>query len=196
MKCLSVVILALVVIAAESKVLPASNVESQQTETQPLQLSDQIREAQNQIASLGAQLQDLLHLPNQEEIANTIKEQSSNLANSIQSFMKNVTDEIKTKTPELENLWENVKTKLADIPSNLNVNPETTEQVNQLQAKFQEGLQTLVNESENVAKALNKNSEKMQDSISKFTKQALDIVAQASQNFNNQLQQSSSTAQP
>lgn len=94
MKCLSVVILALVVIAAESKVLPASNVESQQTETQPLQLSDQIREAQNQIASLGAQLQDLLHLPNQEEIANTIKEQSSNLANSIQSFMKNVTDEV------------------------------------------------------------------------------------------------------
>jgi len=42
-----------------------------------------------------------------------------------------------------------MRNKLSETFDNLNVNPETTEQVNQLRAKFQEGVQTLVTESEN-----------------------------------------------
>ncbi|XP_011686217.1 PREDICTED: uncharacterized protein LOC105448965 [Wasmannia auropunctata] len=195
MRCLPVVILAVLLVAVEGKVVPASDVENQQTGTQPLQLSDHIKEAQNVINNLGAQLQQQLNLPNQEEFLNTIKEQSSNLANNVQAYLKNMSDEIKAKSPELENLWTNMKNKLSETFDNLNVNPETTEQVNQLRTKFQEGVQTLVTESENAAKTISENSSKVQEGIAKFTKQAIDIAVQASQNLNNQLQQAT-TPQP
>ncbi|XP_071572312.1 apolipophorin-III-like protein [Temnothorax nylanderi] len=189
MRCLPAVILAVLLVATEGKVVPASDVESQQTGTQPLQLSDHIKEAQAVINNLGAQLQQQLNLPNQEELINTMKEQSTNLVNNVQAYLKNVSDEIKAKSPELENLWTNMKSKLSETFDNLNVNSETTEQVNQLGAKFQEGVQTLVTESENVAKTINENSSKVQEGIAKLTKQAIDIALQASQNLNHQLQQ-------
>ncbi|XP_012525596.1 uncharacterized protein LOC105830660 [Monomorium pharaonis] len=190
MRCLLAIILTVLLVAAEGKVVPTSDVENQQTGTQqPLQLSDHIKEAQNVINNLSAQLQQQLNLPNQEDFLNTIKEQSTNLANNVQAYLKNVTDEIKAKSPELENLWTSMKNKLSETFDNLNVNPETTEQVNQLRVKFQEGVQTLVTESENAAKAISENSSKVQEGIAKFTKQAVDIAVQASQNLNQQLQQ-------
>ena len=88
-----------------------------------------------------------------------------------------------------------MKNKLSETFNNLNVNPETTEQMNQLSAKFQEGVQTLVSESENTAKTISENSSKVQEGIAKFTKQAIDIAVQASQSLSNQLQQAT-TPQP
>lgn len=73
--------------------MPASDVESQQTGTQPLQLPD-IQEAQTLINNLGARLQQQLNLPNQEEFLNTMKEQSSNLVNNVQAYLKNMSDEV------------------------------------------------------------------------------------------------------
>lgn len=95
----------------------------------------------------------------------------------------------------MENLWANVKTRLSDVVDRLNVNPETTEQVNQLRTTFQEGIQTLVTESENAAKSITENSSKVQEGIAKITKQAIDIAVEASQNLKNQLQQAT-TAHP
>jgi len=89
----------------------------------------------------------------------------------------------------LETLWTNVKTRLSDVVDKLNVNPETTEQVNQLRTTFQEGIQTLVTESENAAKNISENSAKVQEGIAKITKQAIDIAVQASENLKTQLQQ-------
>lgn len=103
--------------------------------------------------------------------------------------------QIKTKSPELESLWTSMKNKLSETFDNLNVNSETTEQMNQLRAKFQEGVHTLVTESENAAKTISENSSKVQEGIAKFTKQAIDIAVQASQNLNQQLTQST-TPQP
>lgn len=95
----------------------------------------------------------------------------------------------------MENLWTNLKTKLSEAVDKLNVNPETTEQINQLGAKFQEGVQTILTESENTAKTISENSAKVQEGIAKLTKQAIDIALQATQNLNNQLQQAT-TPQP
>lgn len=103
--------------------------------------------------------------------------------------------QIKAKSPELENVWTNMNKTLSETFSNLNVNPETTEQLSQLRTNFQEGVQTLVSESENVLKTFNDNSSKVQEGIAKFTKQAIDMAVQASQNLNNQLQQAT-TPQP
>jgi len=77
----------------ESKAVPGED-DTQQTGTQPLQLSDHIREAQNLINNLGAQIQQQLNFPNQEELANTFKEQSTNLANNVQEYIKNITEEV------------------------------------------------------------------------------------------------------
>ncbi|XP_011172161.1 uncharacterized protein LOC105204680 isoform X1 [Solenopsis invicta] len=193
MRCLFAIILAatILLVAAEGKAVPT---EGEQSGTQP-QLSDYIRDAQTAISSLGTQIQEHLNLPNQEELANTFKEQSTNFANNVQAYLQNITDEVKAKSPELEDFWTNMKTKLSEAVDNLHINPETTEQVNQLRAKFQEGVQTLVTESENAAKTISENSGKVQESIAKITKQAIDIAVKASQNLNQQLQQAT-TPQP
>lgn len=102
--------------------------------------------------------------------------------------------QIKAKSPELENIWINMKNKLSETFDNMNVNSETTEQMNQLRAKFQEGVQTLVKESENTAKTISENSSKVQEDLGKFMKQAIDIAVQAAQNMNNQLQQATTSA--
>ncbi|KAL6420138.1 hypothetical protein ACFW04_014084 [Cataglyphis niger] len=195
MKCSVSLILALVLIAAEGKVVPASDVENQQTGTQMLgmDLADTIREAQNVITNLGTQIQE--HLPNQDQLLNTLKEHSTGLVNNINEYLKNATEEVKAKSPELENLWTNLKTKLSEAVDKLNINTETTEQMNQLGAKFQEGVQTILTESENTAKTISENSAKVQEGIAKLTKQAIDIAVQATQNLNNQLQQAT-TPQP
>lgn len=82
-----------------------------------------------------------------------------------------------------------MKTKLTETIDNLNINPETTEQVNQLRTKFQDGVQTFMTESENVAKTVTENSSKVQEDIAKLIKQGIDIAVEASQNLNNRLQQ-------
>ncbi|XP_070171971.1 apolipophorin-III-like protein [Polyergus mexicanus] len=194
MKCLVPFILALVLIAAEAKVVPASDVENQQTSAQTFEASiaDRIKEAQNVISNLGAQIQE--HLPNHDELLNTFKEHSTGLVNNINEYIKNVTEEVKAKSPELENLWTNLKTKLSEAVDKLNVNQETTDQMNQLGVKFQEGVQAILTESENSAKTISENSAKVQEGIAKLTKQAIDIAVQASQSLNNQLQQA--TPQP
>jgi len=92
MKCLLPVILAILLVVTEGKVVPASDIENQQTGTQPLQLSDRIKEAQNVINNLTAQLQ--LNLTDQKEFFDTIKEQSSNLVNNVQAYLKNASDEV------------------------------------------------------------------------------------------------------
>jgi hypothetical protein len=96
MKHFLAIILGVVFIAVfiESKAVPNGEDNTQQSGTQPLQLSDHIREAQNLINNLGAQLQQQLNLPNQEELANTFKEQSTNLANNVQEYIRNVTEEV------------------------------------------------------------------------------------------------------
>lgn len=81
-----------------------------------------------------------------------------------------------------------------DMVNKIATDTQTTEQVNQLRAKFDEGVQTLVNESQNAAKTISNNSEKVQEDIAKFTKQAVDIAVQASQNLSNQLQHAAHTA--
>ncbi|XP_029659204.1 uncharacterized protein LOC115233099 [Formica exsecta] len=194
MKCFVPFILALVLIAAEGKVVPASDVENQQTGTQTFEasLADSFREAQNTINTLGAKVQELL--PNHDEFLNTFKEHSTSLANNVNEYIKNMTEEVKAKSPELENLWTNLKTKLSEAVDKLNVNQETTDQINQLGTKFQEGVQAILTESENSAKTISENSAKVQEGIAKLTKQAIDIAVQASQNLNNQLKQA--TPQP
>lgn len=82
-----------------------------------------------------------------------------------------------------------MQTKLSEMANNLNTNPETTEQLNQLKEKFTQGLHTIMSESENVAKNINENSAKVQEGIAELTKQAVDLAVQASQNLNNQLKQ-------
>lgn len=99
-----------------------------------------------------------------------------------------------SKNPELENILTNLKNKMTEAVDKMTVNPETTEQMNQLRARFQEGVQTVMTESENVAKSISSNSEKLQQDITKFTKDAIDMAVQASQNLNNQLQQAATQA--
>ncbi|KAM0736041.1 hypothetical protein ACS0PU_010002 [Formica fusca] len=98
MKCFVPFILALVLIAAEGKVVPASDVENQQTGTQTFEasLADSFREAQNTINTLGAKVQELL--PNHDEFLNTFKEHSTSLANNVNEYIKNMTEEYQRAT--------------------------------------------------------------------------------------------------
>ncbi|CAK9804954.1 hypothetical protein ANTQUA_LOCUS4309 [Anthophora quadrimaculata] len=187
MKTILAIILA-VAFVCEAKVAPSTTANSQ---TSPeTQLTELISQAQTNINNLAKQIQEQWNIPDQETIVKTVKEQSTNLVNNIQNYMQNITEEVKTKTPELEHLWNDVKTKLTKVVDDINSGiPNAQQQVAELQAKFQQGVQTVLKESDTAAKSLSQHSGKVQEDLAKFTKQAVDIVVQATQNLNTHLQQ-------
>ncbi|XP_046824241.1 uncharacterized protein LOC124426524 [Vespa crabro] len=195
MKIAYLIVLTVFLVYIEAKVVPSSNVEAQQTSNQPLQLSELISQAQANINTLAVQLQEKLNLPDQETLIKNVKEQSTSFVNNLQEFVKNVTEQVNEKTPELERLWTDVKGKLNKVVEDINAQiPNAGEQLNQLQTKLQEGLQIVVQESDKTVKAVSKNSEKVQEDIAKFTKQAVELAVQTTQNLNSQLQQTAKTS--
>ncbi|XP_043496308.1 uncharacterized protein LOC122520281 [Polistes fuscatus] len=194
MKSTFLIVLTVILAYTEAKAVSSENVETQQTSNQPLQLSELISQAQASINSLTAELQDKMNLPDQQTVVNTVKEQSTNFVNSLQELMKNVTEQVKEKSPELERLWTDVKGRLSKVVDDINAQiPDAREQVNQLQAKLQEGLQTVVQESDKTVKAVSQNSQKVQEEIGKLTKQAVELAVETTQNLNNQLKQAAKT---
>ncbi|XP_043605034.1 uncharacterized protein LOC122577658 [Bombus pyrosoma] len=186
MKTIFTIILA-VALVSEAKVAPSSTTNSQGSTE--VQLTELINQAQTNINNLAKQIQEQWNIPDQETIVKTVKEQSTNFITNIQSYMKNITEEVKTKTPELERLWDGVKVKLNKVVEDINSGiPNAQQQVNELQTKFQEGVQTVLKESDKAAKSLGQHSGKIQEDLAKFTKQAVDIAVEATQNLNNQLQ--------
>ncbi|XP_015593150.1 uncharacterized protein LOC107266793 [Cephus cinctus] len=162
---------------------------------QPVQLSDLIAQAQSNINNLGTQIQQQLQLIDQETIVNTIKNQSSTLASNVQSYVNQVSEDVKSKSPEIEKLWADIKGKLSKAVNDINAQlPDGQQQAAELQAKFNAGIQTIVQESDKVAKSISQNSSKVREEVANFTKQAVDIAVQATQNLNNQLQQAAKSS--
>ncbi|XP_068971501.1 apolipophorin-3-like [Bombus flavifrons] len=186
MKTIFTIIFAIALVS-EAKVAPSSTTNSQGSPE--IQLTELINQAQTNINNLAKQIQEQWNIPDQETMVKTVKEQSTNFITNIQSYMKNITEEVKTKTPELERLWDGVKVKLNKVVEDINSGiPNAQQQVNELQTKFQEGVQTVLKESDKAAKSLGQHSGKIQEDLAKFTKQAVDIAVEATQNLNNQLQ--------
>ncbi|XP_033212207.1 uncharacterized protein LOC117169809 [Belonocnema kinseyi] len=95
---------------------------------------------------------------------------------------------IKAKSPEIEKLWEEVKTRLTKVADDINNQiPNAKEQAATLQAKLQDGIKVVVEESQKASKAFNENSGKVQEDIAKFTKQAVDLAVQTTQSLSDQL---------
>lgn len=186
MKIILTIIFSIILIS-EAKVAPTSTTNSQGTPD--VQLSELISQTQANINNLAKQIQEQWNIPDQDTIVKTVKDQSANFVNNIQDYIKNVTEEVKTKTPELERSWNDVKTMLNKVVDDISSGiPNAQQQVAELQSKFQQGVQTLLKESDKAAKSLSQHSGKIQEDLAKFTKQAVDIAVQATQNLNNQLQ--------
>lgn len=74
--------------------------------------------------------------------------------------------------------------------------PNAQEQASQLGTKLTNGLNLLVEESNKAAKEISKNSEKVQEDLAKFTKQAVEIAVKTTQNLDTQLRQLAVTEAP
>lgn len=112
MKTILTIIFSIILIS-EAKVAPTSTTNSQGTPD--VQLSELISQAQANINNLAKQIQEQWNIPDQDTIVKTVKDQSANFVNNIQDYIKNVTEEVKTKTPELERSWNDVKTMLSMV---------------------------------------------------------------------------------
>lgn len=193
MKSILAIALALaVVVATEAKAVDTT---ASNTDTQPSvvnQLSDLITQAQTNINDFAKQIQEKLNLPDQETLLKNVKEQTNDFANNFDAYLKNVTAEVQSKSPELESVWNDVKGKIAkglEVVTSGNTN----QQLADLEAKFKQGVQVVLTESDNTAKNLSQHSTKIQEEIAKFTKQAVDLTVEATQNLNNLLQQAATT---
>lgn len=87
MKCLIPFILAVVLVAAESKVVPATD-DTQESST----VNNPFKEVQDIFSNLRTQVEQ--QLPNRDEFINTFKQHSTNLVNNINEYVKNMTDEV------------------------------------------------------------------------------------------------------
>ncbi|KAG7199987.1 hypothetical protein KM043_014411 [Ampulex compressa] len=192
MKSALVIVLATALVIAEAKVAPTSAKNDAHTTAQePVQLSEILSQAQANINDLTNQINQHIrtHLDNPESAVNVVKEHSNNFVTALQNYVKNVSEEVKNKSPELENLWTDIKGKLTKVVEDLSSGvPEAQVQINQLGAKFQEGVQVLIKESDNAVKTLNDNSDKVQENVAKYTKQAVEIALQAVSSMNEGLQ--------
>ncbi|XP_031839991.1 apolipophorin-III-like protein [Nomia melanderi] len=188
MKTILAIALAVVVLA-DAKVAPAADTPVA-TDSTAVQLNQLITQAQTNINDMAKQIQEKLNLPDQETLVKTVKEQTTDFVTNVQTYIQNVTEEVKTKTPELETMWNDVKGKLTKVVNDISGQiPGAQQQVAELEAKFQQGVQVMLKESDKAAKSLSTHSEKIQEDLAKFTKQAVDIAVQATQNLNTQLQQ-------
>ncbi|CAL7937107.1 unnamed protein product [Xylocopa violacea] len=183
------VVIFTVVLVSEAKVAPSTGTTNSEGASD-IQLTELINQAQTNINNLAKQIQEQLNIPDQQTIVNTVKEESNKFATNMQDFMRNITAQVKDKSPELERMWNSVKGNLTKVFDDMIAGiPNAQQQVADLEAKFQQGVQTVLNESDNAAKSLSQHSGKIQEDLAKFTKQAVDIAVQATQNLNNQLQQ-------
>ncbi|XP_033341997.1 apolipophorin-III-like protein [Megalopta genalis] len=192
MKSIFAIALALAVVVTEARVTPATETASTNTNTQGNQLTELINQAQSNINSITKQIQEKLNLPDQEKLLQNVKEQTTNFVATFETYLKNVTKEIQSKGPELETVWNDVKGKITkgldDVTSG-----NAKQQLAELEEKFKLGVQAVLTESDNTAKTLSQHSSKIQDEIAKFTKQAVDLTVEATQNINNVLQQTAAT---
>lgn len=91
MKTIFTIIFAIVLVS-EAKVAPSSTTNSQGSPE--VQLTELINQAQTNINNLAKQIQEQYNIPDQETIVKTVKEQSTNFITNIQSYMKNITEEV------------------------------------------------------------------------------------------------------
>ncbi|XP_058790345.1 uncharacterized protein LOC131663756 [Phymastichus coffea] len=155
---------------------------------QPFQLPEFISNAQKNLNELAQNIKNQINIPDQETVVNTLKNQSSSFVTNVQSYIDNVSEEIKKKTPELQNVWSDIKTKLNKVVEDINAQvPHAKESAEQLQKQFNEGVQTLVKESNNFAEQVKQNAGPIKEEIASFTKKAVDIAVEASENLNEQL---------
>lgn len=91
MKTIFTIIFAIVLVS-EAKVAPSSTTNSQGSPE--VQLTELINQAQTNINNLAKQIQEQWNIPDQETMVKTVKEQSTNFITNIQSYMKNITEEV------------------------------------------------------------------------------------------------------
>lgn len=90
----------------------------------------------------------------------------------------------------MEKLWSSVKTTLNKAADDISAQiPVAKDQAAQLEAKFFNGIQTIVKQSDLAAQNLSRNSGQLQEDISRLAKKAVEIAVQATQQLNSQLQQ-------
>ncbi|XP_020706675.1 uncharacterized protein LOC105694113 [Athalia rosae] len=163
----------------------------------PVPLADLITQAQADIAKLGRELHENLKLPDQETIVNALKDHSNTLVTNVKSYVNQVTEDVAKKRPEMEKLWTSVKTALNkaadDIADQI---PVAKEQAAQLEAKFFKGVETIVQQSDIVAKTFNENSGQIQEDVAKLAKKAVEMAVQATQGLKAQLHPDETVATP
>nr|UEP64249.1 apolipophorin [Cotesia flavipes] len=180
------------VLVTNSYSMPAGEVANQ-----PPQLSDLITQAQASINNFGEELKKKLNLPDQETVAKTIQSQTTNFVNNVQDYVKKVSEDIKTKNPELEKVWDDIKEKFNKVTDDINAQiPNAQDQAKQLQEKLTQGFNTLVEESNKASKAIGKDSEKIQEDVAKITKQAIELVLETTKNFETKLRELAVTEAP
>ncbi|KAK0080780.1 hypothetical protein PV325_013329 [Microctonus aethiopoides] len=190
-------IILLAALIAITSGLPSGEPNAGESVDAPAVFADLIAQAQAGIENLRKDIQEKLNLPDQDTVVNTIKTQSTNLVENVQNYIKQVSEDVKAKSPELEQTWNGVKEKLTKVVDDINAQiPNAKEQASQLQAKLTNGLDILVVESNKAAQAIGQNSEKIREDFAKITKQAVDIAVQTTRNLDNQLRELAVTDAP
>ena len=88
-----------------------------------------------------------------------------------------------------------MKDKLNKVVEDINTNvPNAKESAEKLQKQFQDGVQALVTETNKIAETVKQNSGTVKEEVAGFTKKAVDIAVEATQNLNEQLKTAANQA--
>ncbi|XP_046610646.1 uncharacterized protein LOC124300504 [Neodiprion virginianus] len=168
----------------------SSPVPSQPGAPSPVSVNELITKAQTDIAKLGTDLHEVLIRPNHDAVVKALKERSSGFVTNVQSYIEQMSKDLKVKGPEIGKMWDGFKMSLTKATEDISAQiPVAKDQISKLESKFLEGMGAIVKQSELVMETVRTDAEPIKQDISNLAKKAVEITVEATKELKTQIEE-------
>ncbi|XP_046610644.1 uncharacterized protein LOC124300502 isoform X2 [Neodiprion virginianus] len=162
----------------------SSLVPSQPGAPSPVSVNELITKAQTGIAKLGTDLREVLIRPNHDAVVKALKERSSGFVTNVQSYIEQMSKNMKIGGPDMKKMWDDFSNKLTKATDNISAYmPANNGQISQLVSKFLGGSGATVKQSESTTETTNGALDLAYKNIPKLPKKVVEITAGAAKDL-------------
>ncbi|XP_046474966.1 uncharacterized protein [Neodiprion pinetum] len=149
----------------------SSPVPSQPGAPSPVSVNELITKAQTDIAKLGTDLHEVLIRPNHDAVVKALKERSSDFVTNVQSYIEQMSKDMRIGGPDMEKMWDDFSNKLTKATDNISAYmPANNGEISQLVSKFLGGSGATVKQSESATKSTKEKVNPIKTGIAQLVK--------------------------
>ncbi|XP_046416717.1 uncharacterized protein LOC124177868 isoform X2 [Neodiprion fabricii] len=166
----------------------SSPMPSQPGAPSPVSVNELITKAQTDIAKLGTDLHEVLIRPNYDAVVKALKERSSVFVTNVQSYIEQMTKDMRIGGPDMGKMWDDFSNKLTKATDNISVYmPANNGEISQLVSKFLGGSGATVKQSESTTETTNGAVDLTYKNIPKLPKKVVEITAGAAKDLKSEI---------